>query len=192
MKSNMKAIYLTFVFGAVLSACSNGQQSSDSVDVETNKSSTEIIEFLEFDVNFPETEYKIQKKITNPANMPTVTNYLLEGKDENGPFMYFVSFNEMPKDFEGLVEDPDLLNVAFKGMLTGSAEKLGGFDYEYSEIKYAEHPGMSLKCKVFNGEGMIKSKVYLIQTKLYIVSGGGKNIDKEILDNFLKSFKLKD
>ena len=187
----MRTIYLTFVFGAILSSCSNGQQSSDSIEIETNEPSSEKIEFSEFDVNFPETEYEVQKKVTNPTNMPTVTNYLLEGKDENGPFMYFVAFNEVPQDLEELAEEPDLLNIAFQGMLTGSAEKLGGFDYEYNEIKHEEYPGMSLKCKVFNGDGLIKSKVYLIQKKLYIISGGGKNINEETLDNFLKSFKLK-
>jgi len=50
---------------------------------------------------------------------------------------------------------------------------------------------MASKCKVFNGEGMIKSVVYIIDKDIFIISGGGKKINEDTLNTFLASFDLK-
>jgi hypothetical protein len=38
---------------------------------------------------------------------------------------------------------------------------------------------------------MIKSVVYLIDKDIFMISGGGKNIDEDSLNTFLTSFELK-
>mgnify|MGYP006878262834 CR=1 FL=1 len=79
----------------------------------------------------------------------------------------------------------------FEAMLTSSAVKLGGTDFEFSNIEYENYKGMESICKVFNGDGIIKSRVYKIDNDLFMISAGGQKIDLEMVDKFLNSFGLK-
>lgn len=187
----LRTLYLTLLFGIFLSSCSNSQENK----IVENNSSVDTLnvknEIPKFEVVFPKTKYQVKKKVSNAVNAATSTNWLLEGEDENGPFMYFVAHDKLPKEIENLKGDPNLLNISLQAMLTGSAEKLGGFDFEYSKKDYHGHTGMASKCKVFEGEGMIKSIVYLIDKDIFIISGGGKKINEDSLNVFLASFELK-
>ena len=192
MKYTMKAIYLTLLFGLLLSSCSNGQENSNTRNDNNTDSTIVRNEVPEFEINFPKTEFEVKEKVSNPVNMPIVTNWLLEGKDENGPFMYFVAHNKIPKDLENLLHnDPTQLDIALQAMLTSSAEKLGGYDFAYKATDYKGKSGMTSKCKVFNGDGMIKSVVYVIDKDIFVISGGGKKINEDTLNTFLASFELK-
>lgn len=187
----MKIHYISILVGLLLSSCSDPQENVSN----TTKSEPEttVNTIPDFDIHFPETNFKVQKQVTNSLNKPTVTNWLLEGKDENGPFMYFVAHDKMNKELEALVNnDPSQLDIALQGMLVGSAEKLGGYDFVFTKIEYEGSPGMASQCTVMNGEGIIKSRAYLIDKDIFVISGGGKNIDQIKLDAFLNSFKLKE
>jgi hypothetical protein len=82
----------------------------------------------------------------------------------------FGATNKFPQELKIMeVTEPNSLNVAFKAMLTSSAVKLGGTDFEFSEIKYKDYKGLESICKVFNG-----------------VSAGGKKISIESVDKFFK------
>jgi len=180
------------VFGILIVSCSNGQTKSET---ETKKK-TETIEHLipEFNIKFPETEFKVEKTENRDPNLGNIliTNWILQGKDENGPFMYFVAHNEFPKKLKDLEKtEPNSLEVAFQAMLTSSAVKLGGTDFEFTVIEYDGYKGMESICKVFNGDGIIKSRVYKINNDLFMVSAGGQKIDIEMVDKFLNSFGLK-
>ena len=173
-------------------SCSNGQTKSETV----NKNSTETVEHVipEFDINFPETDFKVEKTENRDQSLGNIliTNWILQGKDENGPFMYFVAHNEFPKKLKDLEEiDPNSLEDAFKAMLTSSAIKLGGTDFEYTNIEYDDFKGMESICTVFNGDGIIKSRVYKIDNELFVISAGGQNINIETVDMFLNSFGIK-
>jgi hypothetical protein len=186
-------IFLIFIyFGLLLSSCSNAQENSTPKTDKSEKSKVELNQIPEFEIDFPKAEIEVQKMVSNPKNMSTVTNWILEGKDKIGPFMYFVAHNKIPKDLEQLIlNDPTQLETALQAMLTSSAEKLGGYDFEFDKTAYKGHFGMASKCKVFNGDGMIKSVVYLIDKDIFMISGGGKNIDEDSLNTFLTSFELK-
>jgi len=189
----MKTQYLSILFGLILSSCLNSQ---DNVSNTTKALPEKIVnEIPDFDIHFPETSFEVKKKVSSPSNMPdvTVTNWILEGKNENGPFMYFVTHNKMTKELELLInKDRSQLNLAFQGMLTGSAQKLGGYDFLFTKTEYNGYQGMASECKVMNGEGIIKSRVFLIEGDVFVISGGGKSIDIEELDAFLNSFKIKE
>lgn len=173
-------------------SCSNGQTKSGT----RNGSDTIIVEHVipEFDIKFPATDYKVEKTESRDPGLGNIliTNWILQGKDENGPFMYFVAHNEFPKILKDLEEtDPNSIEIAFQAMLTSSAVKLGGTDFEFTEIKYEGFNGMESICKVFNGEGIIKSRVYKINNDLFVISAGGLKISLESVNNFLNSFGLK-
>ncbi len=180
------------VFVILIISCSNGQKKSQT---ETKKT-TEIIEHVipEFEINFPETEFKVEKTENRDPSLGNIliTNWILQGKDENGPFMYFVAHNEFPKKLKDLEKtESNSLEVAFQAMLTSSAVKLGGTDFEFVNIEYDDYKGMESICKVFNGDGIIKSRVYKINNDLFMISAGGQKIDIETVDKFLNSFGLK-
>lgn len=78
----------------MLSSCSNGQE--EVISNIGNKVSDSLIienEIPKFEINFPTTDYKVNKQVTNSQDGLTVTNWILEGEDENGPYMYFVAHN---------------------------------------------------------------------------------------------------
>lgn len=187
----MRTIFLTLFYGFILTSCLNSQENENpSVENKTD-SIVKFKQIPEFEISFPETEFEVTKKVTNSPNIPTITNWILEGKDENGPFLYFVAHNKLPKDLENLIlRDTLQREIAFRAMLTGSAEKLGGFDFQYLKTDYKGNPGMISTCKVFKGQGIIKSIVYLIDKDIFVISGGGKGINSETLNAFLASFEL--
>lgn len=187
----IKTLCLTIFFGLLLSGCS-GDKKNKIKETETTVDKLKVKnEIPEFEINFPKTKYVIKKNVSNNPNMPKVTNWILEGKDKNGPFMYCVAHNTLSKKIENLINIPNQLDIALKAMLTSSAENLGGFDFEYNKTDYHGYPGMASECKVFEGNGHIKSVVYVIDKNIFFISGGGKNINIDTLNTFLASFELK-
>ena len=173
-----------------LTACSNGQN-SDSIKNNTEANQQDI---PEFEIIFPETEFKVETTTTTEPSVGNilVTNQIVQGADSNGPFMYFIAYNEVPQNIKEITNgDPELLNTALRAMLVGSAEKLGGNDFEFKNIKYKNYIGVESICKVFDGDGIIKSRVYKIENYLFVASAGGRKISLESVDKFLNSFRLK-
>jgi len=144
---------------------------------------------------FPETEFPINKtEEVNPSlGDITVTNEILQGTDSNGPFMYFVAYNQIPPDLKKSIEgDPEAKAVSFKASLMSSATKLGGTDFKFSPVNLGTNFGMESICKVFNGNGIIKSRTFHIDEYMFMISAGGKNINEVDIDNFLNSFRIID
>lgn len=193
VKYNLIKIYITVLLGIFISSCNNNQEQTENKKKGAKVPAAVSNEIPEHSIEFPKAELEnhvVEKKVSTLFDL-TITQWILEGKDENGSFMYFVAHNKVPAELVTLIQNqPEQLNAALQAMLTGSAEKLGGFDFVYTETEYDGHPGMYSKCKVFNGEGMIKSVVYLFDKDIFVISGGGKGIDEEKLDTFLSSFKL--
>ena len=179
-------------FLSFVTSCSNGQINSNIKKNNLKESITHIIP--EFEIEFPKTDFKVQKTESREPNLGNIliTNWILQGANDNKPFMYFVAHNEFPKKLKDLEKaDPNSLNIAFQSMLTSSAVKLGGTDFEFNEISYENNVGMESICKVFNGDGIIKSRIYKIDNDLFIISAGGQQISLESVDKFLNSFGLK-
>jgi len=180
------------IFVILTISCSNGQTKSQT----EAKKTTETIEHVipKFEINFPKTEFKVEKTEKRDPSLGNIliTNWILQGKNENGPFMYFVAHNKFPQKLKDLEKtDTNSLDVAFQAMLTSSAVKLGGTDFKFTNIKYDNFKGMESICKVFNGDGIIKSRVYKINNDLFMISAGGQKINIETVDRFLNSFGLK-
>lgn len=175
----------------ILFSCSNGPENKQKNEDSMAKKVEQAIP--KFKIDFPETKFKVEKTETRDANFDNllITNWILEGEDENGPFLYFVAQNEFPEKLKVLEKaDPNSLNIALKTMLEGQATKLGGTGFEFTEIKYAGYPGMESICNVFNGNGILKSRVYKIDNNLFMMSAGGLKISVDSVDKFLNSFEL--
>ncbi len=179
-------------FLSLFVSCSNGQEKSGN-----EKSVSEVIydqEMPEFDITFPKTDFEVKKTETRDSDLENalVTKCFLEGKDENGPFMYFVTYSKMPNNLKILMSSTTMSqDVSFKAMLTGSAEQLGGTDFLYTKIKYKDFDGMESICNVFDGDGIIKSRVYKINDNIFMISAGGRKISIDSVNKFLDSFELK-
>ncbi len=162
----------------------------------SNGQTTSTLEHVipEFKISFPETTFNVEKTERRNPNLGNIliTNWILQGKDKNGPFVYFVTHNKYPTPLkEAEKTDPKTLEVAFQAILTSSATKLGGTDFEFTNIEYNGFKGMESTCKVFNGDGIIKSRIYKIDNDLFMISAGGRKIDIKSVDDFLNSFRLK-
>jgi hypothetical protein len=180
----------------IISACANNQVNTEKeknqATEETKKS--ERSKIPGFDIEFPESDYKVTEttKVVEEAENTLVTNWILQGKDENGPFFYYVAHNELTSLLKNKIENnPVARNMAFEAALKGSADKLGATDYSFKEIQIGDYPGMESVCKVFNGEGTLKSRIYMIDSSFMMVSAGGRMIDTTAVNEFLNSFRLK-
>jgi len=185
----IKTIGLVIILLSTVS-CSNGQSKS-----ETKKENNEKvkIEIPKFEIEFPKTEFKVERTENRDYSLNVIiTNQILQGAENNNPFMYFIAYNELPEKLKNAIEkEPEALKTAFQAMLTSSATKLGGTDFQFKEIELNEWSGTESICKVFEGKGIIKSRVYLIENYIFMISAGGKEISIEKVDNFLNSFKIK-
>lgn len=188
----MKSILVLAFMVTLFSSCTNENPRTEENTIKKIEKAEHKIP--EFDIRFPETSFKVEKTETFDPNLDNIkiTNWILQGKDDNGPFMYFVAHNEFPdklKKLEG--QDSNSIQTAFQAMLTSSATKLGGTDFKFMEIDYDGYKGMESICKVFNGDGIIKSRVYRINNDIFMISAGGRQISVDSVDDFLNSFKLK-
>jgi hypothetical protein len=185
MNSKIKIGLFTGII--ILIACSSGQNKN----VASDKVINQIVP--DYNIDFPKTDSKVEKTADFDNSIGvTITNWILQGEDQNGPFMFFVAHNVVPEKLKSTIEkEPKSLEVAFQAMLTSSATKLGGTDFSFSPIKYEKYEGMESLCKVFDGDGIIKSRVYMIENNIFMISAGGKKINIETVDKFLNSFGLK-
>lgn len=183
----MRSIGLIVITSIIIFGCANEPQNQ----IEEPK--VEVEEIPEFNISFPETSFEVKKSVVKSSvSKADVTNWILKGKDKNGPFMYFIAHNKIPDYLDSLIRiDPFNLEIAFKAMLTASAEKLGGYDFIFTEKKYGKYDGMESECKVFEGKGIIKSYVYFIKDDVFMISAGGENISRDSVDMFLNSFAIK-
>lgn len=180
------AAYLFFLF-----SCSGGPATQQKAEKEEAKKVEQNIP--EFKIDFPITNFKVEKteKRDPTFNNLLITNWVLEGEGESGPFLYFIAHNKFPEELKEIEKKgPNALNSAFQTMLTGQATKLGGTDFMYTEIQYEDYKGLESICKVFNGNGILKSRVYKINNDLFMMSAGGYNISIDSVDKFLNSFRL--
>ncbi|MCL2131847.1 MAG: hypothetical protein FWH36_05280 [Lentimicrobiaceae bacterium] len=183
MNMNLKAGI--FLLSLIILACTS-EQTGKTTTKGNNQS------FPDFTVEFPETEYKVEKTEQYDKSLGVlVTNWVLQGATENRPFMFFVAHNIVPEKLKSTLENPISFEIALKAMLTGSATKLGGTDFSYTKITYKNYKGIESICSVFDGNGLIKSRIYLIENNLFMVSAGGKDINIETVDKFLNSFEVK-
>ena len=187
-----------FLLGMV--SCANEKpktETKDAVKTETRqekiqeKTEQYIPEFL---INFPlvQAETKKTEVVDTAAGNVVVTQWFKQGTDNNGPFIYYVLHYQLPPAVKSqLKNDPTSLNSVLQSEIMRSNVRLDGLDCNFSEVEQNNYKGIESTCKVFNGEGIVKSRIYLVGNDMFIVGAGGKNIKFEPVDSFINSFKLK-
>lgn len=188
------ALLLTMV------SCMNEQQKTETkteVKAETkqeNVSETTEQYIPQFAVNFPLIKAETQKTevVDTAAGNVLVTQWFKQDTDENGPFIYFVLHYQLPPSIKTqLKNDPSSYNTALESEIIRSNVRLGGSDCNFSEVEQKSFKGMESTCKIFDGEGFVKSRIYLVGNNMFIVGAGGKHIKQEPVDSFINSFTLK-
>lgn len=197
---NLRGITFGIVSLLIMISCANEQPKKD-VKEKTNsetrpeKAPATTEQYIpQFEVNFPLIKASTQKTetIDSAAGNVLVTKWFKQGNDDNGPFIYFVSHNKLPESEKvELKKNPASLNKILQDALKASGVKLGGSGFDFQNIDYNTYNGMESTCQIFNGEGIVKTRVYLIGDDLFMVGAGGKNINIESVDTFINSFKLK-
>lgn len=178
---------------STLISCSNEQAASDPQ--LTNQTDTaKSISAERFEISFPVTRFNVETVLSkdSAAGNVQIKNWILRGAENNNPFIYFVSQNEIPQRLKTEIEkDSNALYAAFQAGQTRSATPLGGKDFTFKKHYYKSHPGLESTCKVFDGAGIIKSRMYNINDTLYMISAGGRAISADSVDKFLNSFRIK-
>jgi hypothetical protein len=187
-------------FLILLVSCVNEQQKTvakKEVKIETKTESfqeTPKQYIPQFEINFPLIEANIQKTevVDSVAGNVLVTQWFKEGTDDNGPFIYYVLHYKLPPTVKTqLKNDPNSYNEVLQSELMRSNVRLNGSECTFSEVEQKSFKGLESTCKAFKGDGIVKSRIYLVGNNLFIVGAGGKNIKQETVDSFINSFKLK-
>lgn len=172
----------------LLTSCSSGQNKKD--DKGINK-----VTIPEFEIDFPQTNFKVEKTETNsptPTENLLITNWILQGETENGPFMYYVTHHKFPMDMHAEIDkNPKSLNEFFESAMTSSATKLGGENFRFTDYTYDKYPGLESICDVFNKNGIIKSRMIKVDNDVFVICAGGRKVNIDTVDTFLNSFALK-
>ena len=187
----MRKALLAVLLVAAISCSPESRKPNDNVVHNVEKIMHSI---PDFDIEFPETGFEVEKTETRDPNFDNVliTKWIVQGKDDKDPFIYFVAHNVIPKKLMQLErEDSSSIDSAFQAMLTSPTLKIGGTDFNFRRITYDGHQGLETTCKAFNGGGIIESRVYRIENDLFVIGAGGRNISLSEIDKFLGSFKIK-
>lgn len=148
----------------------------------------------QFVVSFPPIKEPTQKTevVDTLAGNVLVTQWFKQGSDENGPFIYFVLHYQLPPNIsEQLKNNPASYKTALESELNRSNARLGGSECVYTDVEQGSFMGMESICRVFDGEGFVKSRIFLVGNNFFIVGAGGKNIQPGPVDKFISSFILK-
>ena len=185
----MKILQTTlFLFiGILLYSCMAEKNNADA------ENPLEAHEVPEFSIQFPKTNYSVRKSefVDEKQNGVVVTNWVVEGTTDDDPFKYFLEFNEVPEKLHPLIhKDSNSLNSTFRRVLTKAGREMGARQFDFQSIQYNGLIGMESRSALFDGAGIIKSRVFKVNNDFFIVSGGGKNIDTNTVNRFLNSFEL--
>ena len=149
----------------------------------------------EFVIEFPKTNFKVEKTeshYTATTENLLVTNWILQGETNDGPFMYYVAHHKFPAEMRQEVKtNPNSLNEFFQAAMTSSAIQLGGENFRFTAYTYEKYPGLEGICDVFNKNGFIKSRMIKVDNDVFVICAGGRKISIDSVDTFLNSFSLK-
>jgi hypothetical protein len=156
---------------------------------------TQKLETEDFVAYFPKTEFSIdiKKDQATTSGKGTVSVWSLRGNDENGPYIFQVSKSLLiAETLNDIKKDSNTLNVICNGTMMSFADKLGGKDYEFYHLKNFKFNGQGSIFKVFDGAGILISEAFQVNNYLFMISAGGKNIDKKLVDKFIHSVVIKE
>ncbi|MDR1755348.1 MAG: hypothetical protein LBR65_00065 [Culturomica sp.] len=165
--------------------------------VATGSTQAPHIDFPGFRVTFPDTGCEIQKK-EKEVDVPVLgktaaTSWIMYRQEAATPFLYLVSFTRFPEMLANYLDmDPKSLNTLLRTCLEASASNFGGTDFTFKEFSHNGYEGLEATCKISNGGGDLKGRVFKSGSLIYVICGGGAPIDLAETDKFLASFRLED
>jgi hypothetical protein len=140
-----------------------------------------------FIVQLPGTPSEQTKAIPTPAGNLDMKLYIVSSGDSG--FVYLVATLELPKG--GLAgAGEDFLDGAQSGLVSGAKGKL----VKQSKIKLGKHSGRDITAEVFDGKGLLRGHVYLVDQRVYmLVVMTPKDADASAATGkFFDSFKVND
>jgi hypothetical protein len=139
----------------------------------------------DFSILMPGTPSEQTKSIPSPAGNMDMKLYIASAGDTG--FVYLVATLELPKGGLGGATE-EFLDGAQTGLVQGAKGKL----VSQSKIKHGKHSGRDITAEVFDGKGLLRGHVFLVDQKMYmLVIMTPKDADASgAIDKFLGSFKV--
>jgi len=188
MKHGIGALRTATILVVLLTSCSKGQDRK--IDKEIN-----AVTIPEFEIEFPKTNFKVEKTEAHhsePTESLLITNWILQGETEDGPFMYYVTHHKFPMTMHAeIIKNPKSLTDFFESAMTSSATQLGGENFRFTNYTYGKYRGLEGICDVFNKNGIIKSRMIKVDNDVFVICAGGRKVNIDTVDAFLNSFALK-
>jgi len=143
----------------------------------------------EFEVKMP-TEPAVQKQEQpTPAGKMMMTMYI--STDNDTATVYMVASCEFPPALKPMLKDNP--GVIYDGLFSGMLQASQGKETAKRDVKMGAHSGREMEATVFNGEGRMIGRAFIINEKVYmllIMSPKAKDL-KEDKDKLFNSFKVK-
>ncbi len=160
----------------------------------TNSKDWQLLELEDFQIEFPKkTDYQT-KIINSPIGNLKMHIYMYDSsqdkKDDN--LVYGVMFIEYPDTIVNSDSKEDLTPL-FKNSVDGAVNNVNGKLLSESVIELDGFPGREIKVDFKDGLAIIKMRIYLVKSKLFIIQTitKTKNYSNKSIDKFMDSFKLK-
>jgi hypothetical protein len=178
----------TFIFLFFFSSC-NGNVQNKTIDKGINQSSASFI------IDFPNTGIEIVKSEKVNPEFPDskVVNWVLEGKNKDGEYMYFVAqdiLSSSLKEDIKLVDDG--LDQFLRSVLGGGVSNYRGQNLLYHPLLLDRYHGLEVNSDFFykKQKGIITYRGYCDGHNLFIVGVVNQNREDPNIKKFLNSFEI--
>ncbi len=182
-----KSIVFIFVGMILLLSCDNESIKEETREVTSSIPKIEIV-FPQMTGEFE----KIRTKLPNPEfSGDSIINIILQGKDVNGPYMfYFTRYLLSPQQTRVFSKNDKLREDYIRQNIYVAGEKMGGDNFSFAPIDHNELSGTEGACSVFAGDGILKYRMFIVDSHVFVICAGGQRISEAVVNNFLNSFKI--
>jgi hypothetical protein len=143
----------------------------------------------EFEVKLPGEPVVQMQEVPSPAGKMKLTVYVATTMD-TGLYVGVVTCAPPPGLLEQFKENPE---VALDGMVEGMISGVKGKKTSGKEVKMGKHVGREFEASIYDGEGKMFGRVFLIEGKAYmlmLMAPKDQNVKAETT-KFFGSFKVK-
>lgn len=159
----------------------------------TNSKNWQLLKTEDFQVEFPKKPDYQTKTIKSAIGNLKMNIYMYDAskdkKDDN--LVYGVISTEYPDTIVNSDSKEDL-SPFFRNSVDGAVKNVNGKLLSESVIELDGFPGREIKVDFKDGMAIIKMRVYLVKSKLFVIQTITKteNFSNKSIDRFMDSFKL--
>ncbi len=154
-----------------------------------------LLETKTFKIYFPQKPELSSKILNTEIGELNINMYMYEvpDKTEDDNLAYSLAVTEYPDSLiNSTRSEKELIDIFFNNSVNGYIKNVHGKLMSELKIKYDSFPGREIKVEIKDGLAVIKTRIYLVQNKVYmlqVITDTKKDFNRST-NKFLNSFAL--